>query len=112
MRVFVQPTGINFVKNQMEDRNFVLNNAKFKQSEVSNSDRTTFSARGKILFDMETLSSIADTMQDRECSYLSLSLTHSLSFSLHTYIYYICILHYFILLIIFLFIAFTPLCLL
>lgn len=54
----------NFVKNEMKDRNFVLDNAKFKRSEVLDWKDRTFPARGKILFfDMETLPSIADTMR-------------------------------------------------
>lgn len=58
-------------REKLEDRNFVLDNAKFKRPEVSDSDRAKFSARGKILFvDMETLPFIADTMRV-ECSYLS-----------------------------------------
>jgi len=72
MRVFARPTSLNFVKNQMEDKNFVLDNAKFKRSEVLDPDRMTFSARGKILFvDIETLPSIADTMRITNVSYLS-----------------------------------------
>lgn len=70
MRVFARPTSPNFVK-KSDGRNFVLDNAKLKRPEVS--DRTTFPARGKILFvDMETLPSIADTTRvTKLLSYLS-----------------------------------------